>query len=54
MLNCFITFDNKSFDIQKCGSGRLMEEEYEAEKLYHFGSRPHVSYVVALGPKMFT
>jgi len=51
-LNCFVTFNNKSFVIQERGSGRQIGEGYEAGRLYHFGSRPRVSCVAAPNPKM--
>jgi len=52
MLNCFVTFDNKYFVIQECGSGRQIGEGYEVGGLYHFGSRPRVSCVASPSPKM--
>ena len=52
MLNCSVTFDNKSFVIQERGSGRQIGEGYEAGGLYHFGSRPQVSCVAVPSPKV--
>lgn len=52
MLNYSITFDNKSFVIQECGLGRQTKEGYEPGELYHFGSFPHISIIVAPSPKM--
>jgi len=51
-LNCSVTYDNKFFLIHERGSGRQIREGYEAGGLYNFGSRPQVSCVAALNPKM--